>query len=52
MIANKAFADWGDVFANAAFKVSLINRLVHHSAMTSLKIRHEQLVIGNGLGSP
>ncbi|MCM2342296.1 MAG: hypothetical protein NDI87_14195 [Rhodoferax sp.] len=52
MIANKSFADWGDVFPNAAFKVSLINRLVHHSAMTPLKIRHEQLMIGNGMGSP
>ncbi|MBK6591257.1 MAG: ATP-binding protein [Burkholderiales bacterium] len=27
---NKAFADWGEVFPNAACVVSLIDRLVHH----------------------
>jgi hypothetical protein len=28
---NKAFADWGEVFPNAACVVSLVDRLVHRA---------------------
>jgi DNA replication protein DnaC len=34
---NKAFADWGDVFPNAACVVSLIDRLVHHSEVIGIE---------------
>jgi DNA replication protein DnaC len=34
---NKAFADWGEVFPNAACVVSLIDRLVHHSEVIGIE---------------
>jgi len=34
---NKAFADWGDVFPNAACVVSLIDRLVHHCEVIGIE---------------
>lgn len=34
---NKAFADWGEVFPNAACVVSLVDRLVHHSEVIGIE---------------
>ena len=34
---NKAFADWPEVFPNAACVVSLVDRLVHHSEVISIE---------------
>ena len=34
---NKAFADWSQVFPNAACVVSLVDRLVHHSEVISIE---------------
>ena len=34
---NKAFADWGEVFPNAACVVSLIDRLLHHSEVIGIE---------------
>jgi DNA replication protein DnaC len=34
---NKAFADWAEVFPNAACVVSLIDRLVHHSEVIGIE---------------
>lgn len=34
---NKAFADWHEVFPNAACVVSLIDRLVHHAEVIALE---------------
>lgn len=34
---NKAFADWGEVFPNAACVVSLIDRLLHHSEVIAIE---------------
>lgn len=34
---NKAFADWSEVFPNAACVVSLVDRLVHHSEVISIE---------------
>ena len=34
---NKAFADWGEVFPNAACVVSLIDRLIHHSEVIGIE---------------
>jgi DNA replication protein DnaC len=34
---NKPFAEWGDIFPNAACVVSLIDRLVHHSEILSIE---------------
>ncbi len=34
---NKAFADWHEVFPNAACVVSLIDRLVHHAEIIALE---------------
>jgi DNA replication protein DnaC len=34
---NKAFADWGEVFPNAACVVSLIDRLVHHCEVIGIE---------------
>jgi len=34
---NKPFAEWGDIFPNAACVVSLIDRLVHHSEIISIE---------------
>lgn len=34
---NKAFADWSEVFPNAACVVSLIDRLLHHSEIIAIE---------------
>lgn len=34
---NKAFADWGDVFPNAACVVSLVDRLIHHCEVIGIE---------------
>jgi DNA replication protein DnaC len=34
---NRAFAEWGEVFPNAACVVSLIDRLVHHSEIIAIE---------------
>ena len=34
---NKAFADWGEVFPNAACVVSLVDRLLHHSEVIAIE---------------
>lgn len=34
---NKAFADWAEVFPNAACVVSLIDRLLHHSEIIAIE---------------
>ncbi|MCO4820411.1 MAG: IS21-like element helper ATPase IstB [Bacteroidetes bacterium] len=34
---NRPFAEWGDVFPNAACVVSLIDRLIHHSDILSIE---------------
>jgi len=34
---NRPFAEWGDVFPNAACVVSLVDRLVHHSEIVSIE---------------
>jgi len=34
---NRPFAEWGDVFPNAACVVSLIDRLIHHSEIMSIE---------------
>lgn len=34
---NRPFAEWGDVFPNAACVVSLIDRLIHHSEILSIE---------------
>lgn len=34
---NRPFAEWGDVFPNAACVVSLIDRLLHHSEILSIE---------------
>jgi DNA replication protein DnaC len=34
---NKAFADWGEVFPNAACVVSLVDRLVHHADVVRIE---------------
>ena len=37
MTTNKAFSEWGEVFPNAACVVALIDRLVHHAEIISIK---------------
>jgi DNA replication protein DnaC len=37
LTTNKAFADWGDVFPNAASVVTLIDRLVHRSEIVKIE---------------
>lgn len=42
---NRSFAEWSDVFPNAACVVALIDRLVHHAEIIALKgdsYRHKQ----------
>ena len=34
---NKPFAEWSEVFPNAACVVSLVDRLVHHSEVISIE---------------
>lgn len=34
---NRPFAEWGEVFPNAACVVSLVDRLVHHSEILTLE---------------
>jgi DNA replication protein DnaC len=34
---NRPFAEWGEVFPNAACVVSLIDRLIHHSEILSIE---------------
>ncbi len=34
---NRPFAEWGEVFPNAACVVSLIDRLVHHSQIIAIE---------------
>ena len=34
---NKSFAEWSEVFPNAACVVALIDRLVHHAEIIALK---------------
>ena len=34
---NRAFADWGEVFPNAACVVALVDRLVHHAEIVGIK---------------
>jgi len=34
---NKAFAEWGEVFPNAACVVTLVDRLIHRSEVVSIK---------------
>lgn len=35
--ANKSFAEWGEVFPNAACVVALVDRLVHHAEIVGIK---------------
>ena len=34
---NKAFSEWGEVFPNASCVVAMIDRLVHHAEILSIK---------------
>ena len=34
---NRPFAEWGEVFPNAACVVSLIDRLVHHAEIIAIQ---------------
>jgi len=34
---NKSFAEWGEVFPNAACVVALVDRLVHHAEIVGIK---------------
>jgi DNA replication protein DnaC len=34
---NKAFADWGEVFPNAACVVSLVDRLMHRAEVVRIQ---------------
>jgi DNA replication protein DnaC len=34
---NKSFAEWGEVFPNAACVVVLVDRLVHHAEIVGIK---------------
>jgi DNA replication protein DnaC len=34
---NKPFSEWGEIFPNAACVVSLIDRLVHRSEISSIE---------------
>ncbi len=34
---NKAFADWGEVFPNAACVVSLVDRLMHRAEVVRIE---------------
>jgi len=40
---NKPFAEWDDIFPNAACVVSLIDRLVHHSEIISIEAESYRL---------
>ena len=37
MTTNKAFAEWGEVFPNAACVVSLIDRLMHRAEVVRIE---------------
>lgn len=42
---NKSFAEWGEVFPNAACVVALVDRLVHHAEIVGIKgnsYRHKE----------
>ena len=37
LTTNKSFQEWGEVFPNAASVVTLVDRLVHHCEVVSIK---------------
>ncbi len=37
LTTNKSFADWNEVFPNAASVVALVDRLVHHAEIVGIK---------------
>ena len=37
MTTNKAFAEWGEIFPNAACVVALVDRLVHRSEIVPIE---------------
>ena len=37
MTTNRAFADWGEVFPNAACVVSLVDRLMHRAEVVRIE---------------
>jgi len=40
---NKPFAEWTDIFPNAACVVSMIDRLVHHSEIITIEAKPYRL---------
>ena len=37
LTTNKAFSEWSEVFPNASCVVAMIDRLVHHAEILSIK---------------